>query len=106
MKTTIVRYKVKAGRTDENVQYISKVFEQLKQELPSGFRYASFALEDGVSFLHMAILDDDTLENPLPQMKAFQDFTSHIHDRCQEPPMAMSADMVGAYRLMEDLKGL
>ena len=101
MKTTVVRYKVKSDRADENIQYISKVFEQLQQELPPGLRYVSFNLEDGVSFLHIAILDDDVSVNPLTQMKAFKEFTSQIHDRCEEPPVATSANVVGAYRVFQ-----
>ncbi len=99
MKTTVVRYKVKSDRAEENIRYITQVFEQLQQELPQGLRYVSFNLEDGVSFLHIAILDDDTVENPLPQMKAFQKFTSQIRDRSDEPPSATSANIVAAYRI-------
>ena len=101
MKTTVVRYKVKSDRADENIQYISKVFEQLQQELPLGLRYVSFKLEDGVSFLHIAILDDDIAGNPLTQMKTFAEFTSQIHDRCEEPPAVTSADIVGAYQVFQ-----
>ena len=102
MKTTIVRYKVKPDRVDENIRYIQQVFKQLKEALPPGLRYASFQLEDGVSFLHLAILDDGTSENPLPEMSAFKEFTAQIRDRCDEPPAAMSADIVGAYRMIEE----
>ena len=102
MKTTVVRYKVKSDRANENIKYISRVFDQIQQELPAGLRYVSFILEDGVSFLYVAILDDDITENPLPQMKAFKDFTSQIRDRCDEPPIATSANMVGAYRVFQE----
>ena len=102
MKTTIVRYKVKSDRADENIRYITRVFDQLKKELPPGVKYASFHLEDGVSFLHIAVLDDDTMENPLPQMGAFKEFTSQIRDRCDEPPVATSANIVGAYRVFKE----
>ncbi len=53
MKRVMVRYKVKADRAAENENYISKVFEQLKNDRPSGLRYASFKLNDGVSFVHI-----------------------------------------------------
>ena len=102
MKTTVVRYKVKPDRAEENIGYISKVFEQLKQELPPGLRYVSMNCEDGVSFIHIAILDDDNMENPLPHMRAFKEFTSQIRDRCDEPPVATSANMVGAYRMFQE----
>jgi hypothetical protein len=97
MKTTVVRYKVKADRAEENIAYITKVFEQLHRQSPDGLRYCSFQLEDGLSFLHIAAVDDALPANPLTGVSAFKDFTSNIADRCEEPPRAVSARLVGAY---------
>jgi len=48
MKRVMVRYKVKADRAAENENYTSKVFEQLKNDRPSGLRLAGeFAAEQG-----------------------------------------------------------
>ena len=102
MKTTVVRYKVKSNRAKENITYISKVFDQLQQDSPPGLRYVSLNLEDGVSFLHIAMLEEGTTNNPLPQMNAFKDFTAQIHDRCEEPPVATSAEIIGAYRVFHE----
>jgi len=97
VKTTIVKYKVKPQYAEENTALIKMVFEQVKRESPSGLRYCSFQLDDGVSFIHIAVLDDSLQENPLPGMSAFKEFTSRIADRCDEAPQAMSAKLVGAY---------
>jgi len=97
MKTTVVRYKVKSGRAEENIAYVKKVFEQLQREAPAGLRYCSFQLEDGLSFLHIAAVDDALPSNPLAGIAAFKAFTSNIAERCEEPPRAVSASLVGAY---------
>jgi len=98
MKTTVVRYKVKSDRAEENIAYIKKVFEQLQRESPDGLRYCSFQLEDGASFLHIAAVDDSVQSNPLTGISAFKAFAANIADRCEEPPRAVSASLIGAYK--------
>lgn len=99
MKVTVVRYKVKADRAQENVDFISAVFAELNEKSPPGLQYASFNLEDGMSFLHVAAVDDGVESNPLPQMEAFKRFVADIKDRCEEPPVATSASVVGAFNI-------
>jgi len=99
METTVVRYKVKADRADANRDYIRKVFAQLDEDKPDGLRYVSFNLDDGLSFVHIAVVETADGKNPLPDKVAFQDFVSGIKDRCEEPPVATKADIVGSYRL-------
>jgi len=98
MKRVMVRYKVKADRAAENENYISKVFEQLKNDRPSGLRYASFKLNDGVSFVHIVSIDAPDGSNPLGELSAFKAFTTQIKDRCEEPPVAVDLKEVGSYR--------
>lgn len=102
MSTVIVRYKVKAGRVDENRAFIDKVFDTLKAEQPDGFRYASFQGPDEQSFTHVASVDGDGNENPLPNLQAFKNFTAEIKDRCDEPPEAVQLTLVRNYRLVAD----
>jgi hypothetical protein len=99
MKTTIVRYKIKADKADENREYIRKVFAELEQNKPQGLRYVSFNLEDGLSFVHIAVVETEDGSNPLPETASFKQFVEKLRDRCDEPPVAASADIVGSYRL-------
>lgn len=94
----MVRYKVKADRAAENESYITRVFEQLKREKPPGLRYASFKLDDGVSFVHIVSLEAADGCNPLGELPAFKAFTAEIRDRCDEPPVAVNLQEVGSYR--------
>ena len=100
MTTTIVRYKVKADRAEENRNLIRKVFAELDEKKPDGLRYVSFNLEDGLSFVHIAIVDTADGKNPLPEASAFKQFVADIRDRCEEPPVATAADMIGSYRMI------
>ena len=100
MKRLMVRYKVKADRAAENESYINKVFEQLKSESPSGVRYASFKLDDGVSFVHIVSLETSDGSNPLGELSAFKAFTADIKDRCDEPPAASELTEVGSYQFV------
>ena len=59
METTIVRYRVKADQAEENKAYIRRVFEELDASKPNGLRYVSFNLADGVSFVHIAVVESE-----------------------------------------------
>lgn len=56
-------------------------------------------LEDGVSFVHV-VTEDESVDNPdsLQDVPAFQAFVADIADRCDVPPLAMAATVVGSYR--------
>ena len=98
MKATVVRYQARAERADENQQLVEAVFADLDERQPEGFTYKVFRLEDGVSFLHVAIEQD--VENPdsLQEVPAFQAFLADIADRCDVHPVAKGATVVGGYR--------
>ena len=98
MKRVLVRYKVRPDRGEENEMYIRKVFEELQRTSPAGLRYASFKLDDGLSFVHIASIETDDGNNPLSQSEAFQAFQAGIRDRCEEPPVAVDLHDIGDYR--------
>ena len=98
MKRVLVRYRVKADRAAENEAYIKKVFEELIETLPDGLRYASFKLDDGVSFVHLASIETEDGSNPLGESAAFKAFQAEIGDRCEEPPAAVDLNEIGSYR--------
>ena len=96
MKKTMVRYTVKAGRAAENEAYIAKVFEQLHRERPAGLRYASFKLDDGVSFVHIVSKEGSGADSLLG-LPAFKAFTAGIRDRCEEAPVVVELSEIGSY---------
>ncbi len=99
MRRVMVRYKVKADKAAENRQLIEKVFEELKATAPSGVRYASFVLEDGVSFMHLASIETTDGSNPLGILEAFGAFQEEIEERCEVPPEVTDLEEIGSYGL-------
>ena len=99
MKRIMVRYKIKADRVAENERYIASVFEALKRTQPSGLRYASFKLDDGVSFMHIASTETEDGSNPLRELAEFNAFTASIGERCAEPPVTVELHEIGSYRM-------
>lgn len=91
----MVRYKVKADRVAENEALVVKVYEQLNLEAPPGLDYATYKLDDGVSFVHVATISGES--NPLTELSAFKMFSSTIKDRCDELPSTMTVTRVGKY---------
>ena len=66
MTSTVVRYRTKPDRADENQALVEAVFVDLEARQPNGFTYKVFRLEDGVSFVHVAIEHDDRAGPGLP----------------------------------------
>ena len=93
----VVRYTTKPEHAEENESLIRKVFAELAETEPDGIRYAAFRLDDGVSFVHVAVVDGE--ENPLASSAAFGQFQSGIGERCAQGPLAADATVVGSYRL-------
>jgi hypothetical protein len=98
--TKVIRYTTKPQSADENERLIRAVFAELAAEEPEGLHYASFRLDDGVSFLHLAVVDGD--ENPLTKSAAFGAFQANIQDRLAEGPIQADATAIGSYRLLPD----
>ena len=96
MRDVMVRYTTRADRAEENATLIGAVFESLKATAPSGISYSSYRLDDGVSFVHIASVDDAT-NNPLQSLPAFKAFTAGIKDRCDEAPVTTVLSEVGSY---------
>jgi hypothetical protein len=94
----MVRYKVKPDRVEENEALVRAVYEELHRDEPAGLRYATFRLDDGVSFVHVAATDDG--QSPLTEVEAFERFQADIRDRCDEPPVVTELHEIGAFRLL------
>jgi hypothetical protein len=99
MRQVVVRYKVKPGREAENEALVRAVYEELDRRRPEGLRYATFALEDGVSFLHLASIETDGARSPFEGVVAFERFQDGIRDRCEEPPVVTELRPVGTFRV-------
>jgi hypothetical protein len=96
MGSSLVRYKVRPERADENVALVEAVYAQLARERPEGLHYATFRMPDGVSFMHI-VIDSDQPGRILGETAAFKAFVTDIESRCDEPPVATEVTLVGSY---------
>jgi hypothetical protein len=93
----LVRYKLKADRVAENEGLVGKVFEELRRVRPPGLRYATFRLDDGVSFIHLVSHEAADGGNALTGLASFKAFAAGIRERCEEPPVTVELSEVGSY---------
>jgi hypothetical protein len=96
MRRVMVRYRVKPGQAERNEELVRAVYEQLHSADPAGFSYATFRLDDGLTFVHLAQSEDRG--SPLPALEAFREFQKDIAARCDEPPVVTELSEVGSFR--------
>src|SRR5690242_16251419 len=98
MNRMMVRYKVKPECAAENEGYIARVFERLEREKPAGVRYASFKLEDGVSFVHLVSYEVADGRDLLTELSASKTFAAGVKERCEEAPIVVELTTeIGSY---------
>ena len=97
-RTVVVRYQTRADAAAANQELVEQVFAQLAGDDPGGLRYAAFRLADGVSFVHVAVMEDDG--DPLSQSSAFAAFQKSLGDRLADAPVRAEATLVGSYRFL------
>jgi hypothetical protein len=96
MSKVMIRYKVKPECAQENEQLIRAVYEELRSTAPAGLRYATFRMDDGVSFVHIASNETDG-PTPLREIAAFQRFQQNVGERCVEPPVSVELHEIGSF---------
>jgi hypothetical protein len=96
MEKTIVHYKLKPGKVEENEKLVQAVYQELHEQAPEAFSYATYKLPDGVSFVHIAI-NNTNEKSPLSGLAAFKAFQAGIKDRCDEQPVVSAATEIGSY---------
>ena len=97
MKRTIVRYTVKPGEAELNADLVRAVYRELAELNPRGFKYATYRLDDGRTFIHIAEQQGEG-DNPLPTLSAFQEFQAGARERCEwGPEVSSAAEEIGRY---------
>ena len=94
-RAVVVRYRVKADALEQNLQLVRAVYDELAAIRPAGLRYSTYRVDE-TTFVHVALIEGNG--NPLIEVPAFQAFTDGINDRCEEPPQAVSGELVGTYQ--------
>jgi hypothetical protein len=97
-ETVVVRYETRADAAAENQRLVERVFAELNAAAPPGLHYAAFRLADGVSFVHVALIEGDA--DPLSRSPAFAEFQRGASGRMVGLPVRADAALIGSYRFV------
>jgi hypothetical protein len=92
----VVRYTVRPGWEERNAELVRAVYRELAAAAPPGFRYATYRLDGGRTFVHVAASDVEGT-TPLTGLAAFRAFQEGIDERCEWGPVVSVAEEVGAF---------
>jgi hypothetical protein len=98
-RVTLVRYKTKPERAEENEVLSKAVFAELRGTEPDHVAYGLF--RDGSDFLHLFVNAKDDDSSAVTELASFKAFTSDINARCEAPPETtrFALDLVESYGL-------
>jgi quinol monooxygenase YgiN len=91
----MIRCKVRPGGVDASLDLFQEMYEEMRAVQPKGLRYATFQLEDKVTFVSLAELDEGP--EVLRQLAAFQRLRATPGERFDEPPVLTMLHEVGSY---------
>ena len=98
MNVLMVRAKLKEENVADARAAIEKVIKALEQAQPTGVRYASCLLGDGVTFVALLELADDG-GHPLRGFPAYQEMVEDLKQWYAEPPAVERMTVTGSYGL-------
>ena len=96
MHQRLIRYRTRPEQADANARLVEAVYAELHRTCPDGVSYATFRLEDQVTFVHLVQIRADP--NPLLAVRAFGEFQAGIADRVDQGPVTENLAEVGSYR--------
>lgn len=97
MINTIVTYKVKADRVEENEDLVRGVYAALAELGDPAVHYATFKKSDGQTFVHIAFFESPDNQAVLSTLPAFTEFQKNIQERCEIPPAPDPVTPIGAH---------
>lgn len=95
MSSVVVRYRTTPEAADDNARLVEAVYAALSELAPDDFRYTTYRLGDGTTFVHVA--EQDGPDNPLNTLPEFAEFQRELAQRCAEPPAPAQGSIVGSY---------
>lgn len=103
MKLVRVQYTVQDGYVAANQENIRRVMADLAALNNPNIKYSAFLLEDGKTFMHLAMYPDEETSQIVPNLPAFKVFREGLKASQPEiPPKAEKLELVAsAYQLFE-----
>ena len=100
MERILVTYKVKPDRVEENEELIKNVYAELRKINDLEIHYATFKLNDGQTFVHLASFASIDKQPILTESKAFKAFQENLKERCEIPPDPQKLSEVDTYNFV------
>jgi quinol monooxygenase YgiN len=91
----MIRWKIKPGQVERELELLREVYAELRAVRPDGLRYATFRLDDEVTFVDIVELDEGP--EVLRRIEAFQRYRSTLDERCDEVPVITTLHQVDCY---------
>jgi hypothetical protein len=95
MHAVRVQYTVRPDFVATNEANIRAVMDELRALGEIGVYYSAFRLGDGLSFLHLVVMDDVNKAGIVPGLAAFKDFRTALREGLQSPPSDETWTVVG-----------
>lgn len=90
----MIRCKVRPDEAEASLESFREVYEEMRSVQPKGLRYATFHLEDKMTFVSFAEMESPEV---LQQLEAFQRLRATPRERFDEPPVLTMLHEVGSY---------
>jgi hypothetical protein len=91
----MIRCKVRPDGVETGLEQLQEVYAEMHSVQPKGLRYVTFQLEDKVTFVSIAEMDEGP--QVLRQLEAFQRLRATPRDQFDEPPVLTMLHEVGSY---------
>jgi hypothetical protein len=90
----MIRCKVRPDGAEASLESFREVYEEMRSVQPKGLRYATFQLEDRVTFVSFAEMESPQV---LQQLEVFQRLRATPAEQFDEPPVLTMLHEVGSY---------
>lgn len=93
----LIRYTVLRDRLEEHLTQVREVYAELHGRVTDDFTYATYQLEDGVSFVELLVSEQGPAA--LAASPAFARFRASLDERCERAPDLTELREVGSVNL-------
>jgi hypothetical protein len=87
MNAVRVQYTVRPDFAEQNATNIRAVMEELAASGETGIQYTAFRIEDGNTFVHIVVMEDESKGSVIPSLPAFQIFRAALKGAAVSPPV-------------------
>jgi hypothetical protein len=94
MKISRVQYTIQPDFVEQNKKNIEAVMSELRTINNPGFKYASYVLDDGKTFMHLVHYSSAESEYLPGSLETFKHFQSQLNGHFEVPPKAESLELV------------